>query len=242
MRSGHHAIANWLFEQCEGNTVFINRILGRVSHYESFRSTFPTWKPDAFIYNFEDETPQQALEMWSQYQSIFDLGKDKIVDVLILRDPYNLFASRVKMEDIILKAGKTNTSPVGAFTEAAFHTWKIFAFEFLRQTSNLNNPVCINYNKWVTSIEYREEIANALGIDFTDEGVNIVPAFGGGSSFDSQDYQNRALDMQVNERYLNYINFRWFRKLFDKETEQLSKAIFGTKPFHKCNNFHKLFL
>lgn len=240
MRSGHHAVINWLFEQLPGNVLFINRILGRRVFYENYSDAYKVWNPDFFIYNFEDETPEIALNLLKRISPIFNLGKSPVIDILVLRDPYNLFASRIKMESIIIECGRKNTSPVGAITPAALKTWKTYAREFIRKTNILSNPICLNYNSWVQSIAYRKSITDRVGCCFTDDGINEVPTFGGGSSFDGETYQNNAQAMQLNERYKDYEKHDWFINLFDDEIKSLSHQIFNFAPFPR--RFHKLFL
>jgi hypothetical protein len=227
MRSGHHAICNWIFEQLSGNSLFINRIDGKVNYF--IHSDFCSWKPDHMIFNFEDLSVLQHNMTIKKIKHVYDLGP-KFKNVLVLRDPFNLFASRLQMKKIIEKNCKNTTSPVGEFTKEAFALWKNHAFEFLNSSNHLTNKICINYNTWCVSKNYREKIASQLGLEFTDLGFDTVPVFGGGSSFDGMTFDGLAQKMDVFQRYKHYIDFEWFQSQFDYEIKKLSQEIFEFQP------------
>ncbi len=70
------------------------------------------------------------------------------MDVLILRDPYNLFASR-------LTSGIGSVSP-----HVAARIWCQHAREFNGSRSHLRRDlVTVNYNCWATSGSYRRGIS-----------------------------------------------------------------------------------
>lgn len=57
--------------------------------------------------------------------------------------------------------------------------WIDYAKEFLQETNYLpNNKVCVNYNLWVSDVNYRREVANRLNLDFTDAGFDEVRRYG----------------------------------------------------------------
>jgi hypothetical protein len=135
------------------------------------------------------------------------------------------------MEQIIIEAGKKNTSIVGGLTPAAVDLWKEYAYEFIGQTDHLQNKLCVNYNQWCHSINYRKKIIQNLGIEFTDEGFQKVPSFGGGSSFDKQFFDGCANSMNLMKRYEKFIEHSWYKNLFDDEIKNLSYKIFKFSPF-----------
>ena len=151
------------------------------------------------------------------------LGKtNKRYDVLIIRDPFNLFASRLKNNFLATKS-KTKT---------ARELWIDYAKEFLGETNYLqHNKVCINYNLWVKNKDYRQEIAKQLEINFTDAAIDKVSGCGGGSSFDGRELDGKASKMDVNNRWKEFINNEEYRQLFNQERLlEYSLKIFGHIP------------
>ena len=130
------------------------------------------------------------------------------VDVLILRDPYNLLASRLQK----------NVLPSRSMRQSFSALWTSYAIEFLGETNHLtHNKVSVNYNRWVVSKTYRQELATKLGLDFSDRGFGDVTHFGGGSSFDSSAYDGRAHEMDVLNRWKHYRDNPEFKELLNNE-------------------------
>lgn len=246
MRSGHHAVINWLFQQMSKNALFINRPNGRLHNLKWVPDEFQhnltdpdtclrlfrenKWQPDYFLFNFEDDSPKRITSTAiPKLKNLFPIGED-FHYLIILRDPYNLFASRYKMEETISRKGIKTTSPVGAITNEALSLWKEYAYEFLGCTSKLRNKVCINYNTWCLSPAYRQKIANNIGLEFTDKGIDTVPRFGDGSSFDYHSFNEQAQQMKLMARYKQYEHQEWFTQLFDEEMKSLAQRIFGFNP------------
>jgi len=67
-----------------------------------------------------------------------------------------------------------------------------------------------------------------LGLEFTDKGLEFVPVFGEGSSFDKRKLDGKAQQMNVFERWRSYIDHDQYRSIFkDFEIVDLSEEIFG---------------
>ena len=138
--------------------------------------------------------------------------------VLVLRDAYNTFASvwhgKRRMRNRLHRFYSTQ--------------WKAYAREFLGETSYLPaDTVKVSFNAWFAEQDYRRQLAEKLGLDGSDRGVDEVSSDGGGSSFTGQDFQNRARDMAVLDRWRRFIDDPEFVAAFDEETVELSRRIFG---------------
>lgn len=240
-RSGNHAVINWILSQARGRTCFANcaepkhnpfrsaRPLddGRsiIANYEHFdlaaelRGEFS--HKDCLIYSHED------CFLGTVANESFEALHDAMVgpsmarrDVLILRDPYNLFASRIR-------AGFGEVS-----NTIAMRIWKQHAREFLGIRRYLQQPrVLINYNRWAAEKSYRRRIAGELGLEFRDKGLHEVPAAGNGSSFDGFRYHGRAGRMKTLERWKHFAGDRTYVSLFDDDVHKLSRRIFGDIGF-----------
>jgi hypothetical protein len=235
-RSGNHAIIGWIMAQAKGRVLFLNCVQGKYNPFLTARplkdddgaiATYPVdlekerrrrfSRKDLLIYSHEDHFLGHACSDLFEYYHDGFVGKSKRrLDVLILRDPFNLFASRLR-------------SGYGEVPHAtALRMWKQHAREFLGLTRRLKHgPVLILYNRWVLDRAYRQELAEALGLRFSDAGVNRVAACAGGSSFDGLSQDGRAQKMKVFERWRHYAGERRYRELFDAEVFSLSERIFG---------------
>jgi hypothetical protein len=148
-------------------------------------------------------------------------------DILILRDPFNLFASR-------LRAGKDLTLTSVA---TAVRIWKQHAREFNGQSRHLTqSPVLINYNRWVTEPPYRQQLATQLGLNFTDATINNVHKTAGGSSFDGSRYDGHASRMKVLERWKFYQDDPTYRQILHPEL-----IAYGTRLFAPLPGVERLF-
>ena len=88
--------------------------------------------------------------------------------------------------------------------------------------------MCINFNAWFVSQDYRKNLSKSLGLKFNDKGLNIVPETGEGSSFDHRKFDGKAQKMKILDRWKVLKDKSGFRSLFrDPEIWKLSEKIFG---------------
>jgi len=178
-------------------------------------------KKDALIVSFEDTNLRNINP--EKVDEIIQRGDmkgrfEKFINIILLRDPFNLIASRIR--------GGWDTEVAKA---KAINLWKIHAREFLGETSSLQNKLLIKYNHWFSNEEYRKSISEQIGFPFTDDGKNILGYWG--SSFDGKTYRNNANEMDVLERWKKYSTHEWFLNLCaDPELIDLSKQIFEWCP------------
>jgi hypothetical protein len=138
--------------------------------------------------------------------------------VLVLRDAYNTFAS-------VWQGKRRMRNRLHRFYATQ---WKAYAREFLGETSFLpDGTVKISFNAWFADNQYRRRMAEQLGLDHADRGIDEVSSDGGGSSFTGQEYQSRARDMAVLDRWRHFIDDPDYVAAFDEETVELSRRIFG---------------
>lgn len=243
-RSGNHAIVNWILNQEAGETCWINDLRMRKNpfywKYEALKKRHPQYQEkterlrqdmsgrftpkDCLAYSFEDyELTKVVNNRFANRHDLYFGKSQKKYDVLILRDPYNLMASR-------LKSGKVS---VRDNDKTATDLWVAYAKEFLGETQILDNEkVCISYNHWFSDAAYRQAIAQQLQLDFSDTGVNAVATQGGGSSFDGQNLDGQAATMDVLNRWRQFADDPAFQAALSEEAIAYSKQIFGD-IFHR---------
>lgn len=236
-RSGNHAILQWLIAQLPGAYTFLNCAEGQHNPYATVRPMDDgcCHRTNIRGYDFQAEaagrfTPKDTL-IFSHEDSflrracsdVFERHHDEWVgrsaqrfDILILRDPYNLFASRLR-------------NPTGLVRpRSAMRIWKQHARQAINGGRMLrHNPVIIAYNRWFRDENYRRHIAEQLGLDFTDAGRLEVAACNGGSSFDGMTYRHHADRMRVLQRWEHYVGDRRYTALFDDDVVNLARRVFG---------------
>ncbi len=226
-RTGQHAILNWLMQQWQGSISFHNNVpAGRPilsSHNHETRLRLPIKNP-LLLYNHEDVPIKYAMEFDSYYEKTLR-GYTKKIDVIILRDPFNCFASRIKANwewDNLFVENET-------IRQNVINTWKEHAKEFISDVNPLQNKVLINYNRWILDVEYRRSIASDLDLQFTDSGFDHTPHYGLGSSFDGLSGTNNKNKLQ--ERWREFEFDELYNSIFeDKELLELSHAVFDFVP------------
>jgi hypothetical protein len=239
-RSGNHAIINWMLEQLSGRWCFLNCAEPDTNPFHTarmtdegrcYRSNDPEFDLDAhcsgqlsakdcLLVSHEDTFLKPAFGPDATARQLAWVGQaQRRLDVIILRDPYNLFASRRRFDH------------QGFSDRTMVRMWKQHARAFLGYRRAPAGPVLgVSYNAWVGDRGYRAKIAGKLGLDFTDAGFHDIARCGGGSSFDGYRFDGQAGRMNLFERWQYYREDRQFRALFDAETRAFASRIFGPPP------------
>lgn len=236
MRSGQHAIIDWILNQLSGKIVYINDILHPDCKQYHNTKLCNEKETDYLIYNLEDRFITAGEQEASRV--IFRHNSDRIIKILIIRDPYNLFASRYARQTTRInpitgeyqheEISKCRWTPLKGWTsQAALKCWKDHAIEAIKPTKV---DLVIKYNEWFQNKEYRKKIADYLNLNFTDEGIEHISDVGEGSSFDGIKYQNNAKEMKVLQRYKKYKYDNYYISLFDEEIRKMTKEIFNWEP------------
>lgn len=245
IRSGGHAVSNFIYNLYEGPKFQMSGQFGENIYYRSgnkFSEEYILHNPNsnmAILYFVETSLHQDYskphLKNWDMWFGQYD----NIYYVVNLRDPFNMVASRFQRAscsrgwhsvDVIEKLEGDKRHDINL----ALSTWKMYAKEFLGETDYLpKNKIFVNYNKWCEEKEYRNSLADQLGVQFKDDGWDKRSIEGGGSSFGKyKKYKsgNKKLITRwhrhrhygcVDNLIFNYIFFR------DRELTELSERIFG---------------
>ncbi len=264
-RTGNHGITNWIMKQYgEVNIAYLNSVKPCYNPYRLYYNNFPNnrfskdafgqfSKKDLLLHSYEDKRLELICDANFEKKHDLYLGKSaKRYDVLILRDPFNLFASRLKMMDRklngIKEMGDKLTEKQRIDNElrekrlkrligkSSVNLWISYAKEFLGETDYLTQKkVFINYNQWFSDQEYRQNISQQLDVQFSDLGLEKVKGQGKGSSFDQLNFSGKATDMKVLERWQNVKDDPRFIQIFEnEELWHYSDKIFGKVPGTEC--------
>lgn len=173
---------------------------------------------NALIISFENRNINQISALLDKKHNELVGNSNEVFSVIILRDPFNLFASVYK------KWGEKS------LIQSA-DLWKEYAQAFMEYESKKSRYFLgINYNNWVTQLSYRQSIVEKIQIPFDDSAKNVVANFAGGSSFDEMSYESDAHQMSVFNRWQVFEHDEKFRRLFEPEIIELTEQIFGRIP------------
>jgi hypothetical protein len=222
-RSGNHAVIQWCLAPLGAEIVFSNS-----ARPERTRAGTPWVTAEALAaarnvaFSLEDHALAYAgfgpVEVALNHR--FGDARDR-VDILVMRDPFNLFASR-------LEAGYVPVT-MGGFSFVDF--WVDYAREALGIAHRLHRArlVVANYNRWSNDVAYRQELARQLDIPFTDAERDTVAPFGGGSSFDGK--AGSASALATDRRWLKFADNPAYLGLFrDRTVIELARRLFDLDP------------
>ena len=211
-RSGAHGFESWLFPHIgKGNYVFFNNVSpkGAFCHSRTEEDGDKTLIFGIEDYELNEEIAKKAAN-----------AKDT-VHVLVLRDLFNLVASRLKKS-----RGPKKDMPIDSHT---ISLWKSYAREFIGETNIFPEKVCVSFNRWFEDLQYRKSLSSKLGYEFTDEGKDQLGARP--SSFDHLVFRKNASQMNVIDRWRQFVSdTEYLRICRDEEAINMSKIIFALAP------------
>ena len=247
-RTGHHAVAVWLLHQLEGVHDFdINSITPwlfylynnqeqiRYLANNPLKTNSPTEHPDKehfdlIIKDYHEANSNTNLIIGTHEQEtlkdvawaagcsdVFGVNTELVV---VLRDFRNWVASCIKM-------AHRDYKPL----EETMNDDKVNAYvDHCKYYMDIKGENCILFNRWVSDENYRREVAEMLGVHFTDAALDQLSPFGGGSSFTKMRFLKSASQMNVNSRYQNMAEDDNYNRIINsnKEALEMSNEIFGS--------------
>lgn len=234
-RSGQHAILNWLCASLGGHGCALNDVRPaydlRNRHWSGTKTSGRLGASNNvwFFHNYEDHSPHGVAQPVTEGFHDRWYGKStRRYDLLILRDPFNLFASRIRRGKSTREIWPAENQATSRWTREMFKT---HAREYLGETEWLPRLFPISYNRWFSDESYRDRLCGLVGCRSNESAMHVVPAAGSGSSFDGQEFKFEAEKMPVLERWRQYEDSSYFRSIFeDRELLDLSMRIFGHIP------------
>ena len=250
MRSGQHAIMYWIFSQINSPIYFHNdilchnypKVLTNKGVWINADSDYTSSRFNWFACNLEDISILNIENIYKKYSDVLRFSSfDILRKIMIIRDPFNMFASRYRiyyrLNQINKKQGikerekdrHTNyNSKIAWFDKGSVDRWKEYAREFLGSTSFLGSQkLLIDYNRWFKDMNYRKKISSELGLKFSDKKLNFVPNHGYGSSFDVRTMNKKAQSMDVFNRWRHFVDDdQYINIIRDRELIDLSMQIY----------------
>jgi len=153
--------------------------------------------PSNYI-NLENVHPKDFKERTKEYE----LEKyPPLIPILQTRDLLNWFASLIHF---VSRERYWKSQPdIREKIKKHALAWIAINKEFYGETSYLSDKwIHVSYDDFFLSPEYRKNICQEIsGAEYNENRLNVVTPNGGGSSFDSINYQGKASEMLVLERY-----------------------------------------
>jgi hypothetical protein len=226
-RSGLHPIGNWIRLQ-HGDMTYYNDVQ---VDYGKFTGTALCRGDTATFLGFEDFD----MNAWDRERFPDRLKRfDRVYPVIVMRDLRNWLASCYKayLSHHHVPWRRFMIEGLGG-ENGRIARWVRLMAEYLGQGA-VDNPIPVSFNRWFIDRTYRWELTEALNIPFTDKGKEEVYAggrFGGsGSSFDYKDFDGRASEMDVLNRWKVFADDPEYAALLDeyKDALGLSDLHLGT--------------
>ncbi len=220
-RSGNHALISFLMDRFRGRRIHANNLAvsgrgqARLAVGHLTETPGESEARGCCLASFEDHPLRRAADL--------PFGSKR---VLVLRDPFNMFASRLQM---IRNRPGTSHASACSVNPRIVALWKSYAREFLGETEFLGKTIVpISFNRWLDDQAYREEIGGQFG-DASKKWPEISP-FSQGSSFDGFDFADTPMQMDLLNRWKAFRKDPQYCELFDDEVIALSQRIFGPPP------------
>lgn len=245
-RSGHHAVINWIigcFAASGLEAVSINHAsrdkLERRPHYVD-ESVAEALGKAALIMNQEDT--YFWLRDRNQLHNAFRGLGNSIQEVIVLRDWYNAVASRMqKLNRAKFENFQTHVSETSGLSLSMM--WQEQAL-IASDPWPAGMPMVFLYNEWFRNEQYREQIADMLGLPIADDSIlDTVASYSVGSSFDNMKFDGRARVMNVMSRWLDLdpVMAREYQRYIieqDPAIDGLNRELFGFGQFEVFMDMH----
>jgi len=180
-RSGNHAIIDWVRSLFPESIYFGDQPHNLFHNLEHLTGILDSCGSSHLIFSFEDSikhSPDPSQPLLSTVTN-FPLAKFPKIDVMqiyVLRDPYNLWASRLAGRERPVRGG------VGLTSDPSWETfrqnWIYFANLYTTDPKSF-----ILFNNWHNSYQYRKNICSIYRGEYSETTMNQVASQGGGSSF-----------------------------------------------------------
>jgi hypothetical protein len=228
-RSGNHAIVSWIVEQYKGKKIcFLNNVrhgdsnpfLTASQKYTYDMGEVPIKElantvRDVLIYSYEDDVKKLRNTdsfLSSVYCQEFELNRQTYlgesiqkIEAIVIRDPYNFFASRLKKLDSL--TGIKDIETIVSF-------WKELAREAIAIEKNPEDSrVVINYNRWFSDKDYRQHLSKRFSGVFSDASLQRVSGLGGGSSFDEKTFDKSLSVRDIVRKWDKFFQPSTYRKV-----------------------------
>jgi GR25 family glycosyltransferase involved in LPS biosynthesis len=218
-RSGNHIIIDWIKSGLSKEVKFFNNLKNQkiINDIKRIIGKNNKRQTSHIMISFEEQHSNLKDEQ-SPLNQMIDLFHHNI---LVLRDPLNLFASHIKRGFL----NRTDESSF-VFLNKVIDLWW-YHFNYLRKDKRVYTII---YNKFVLDTNYRKKVALDLQLSPDDKVLDGVPYYGGGSSFDKKSFRGRGIEMDTLNRWQYMTDDPHFKIILNnKKLIKISKEFFGIR-------------
>lgn len=244
-RNGNHAIVNWILAQHTGPATFRNAankfefMTNFVSEpIEAFKGHIGPTKvnlddpgsKEIFMITYEDRDVEKALHpgIPERYENWMGHRVNRAISMVVLRDPFNFFASRIQAEvNRIYPLKSWGHCFSAGQSDALWEMWITYARKYLEFSDSDNrDEIAVSYNRWVMSPGYRKQLAGKIDAELINDGAcKTVTGWGAGSSFNGKRIQEPEMYLNRWRKFREHVEFK---KLLENEDVLVcSNKIFG---------------
>jgi len=240
-RSGHHAVINWLAGCYEAagerpthdNSVFNAHLLPFESHWPD-PSPATVWERnlghDVLLVSYEDVDLDERNDSPNYHELRPPKFGNATKDIIVVRDWFNFVASRLKYQADQAETQRHYSLIFALDWSEVQARWLQYAGLALRGDQDSPGLVTVNYNQWFANPEYREGVAEKLGLPDSENGLDHVPDFGSGSSFDQRSMDGNGRQMNVLRRWEGLdpaLLQRYKRLIYNPVMGEINQRLFG---------------
>jgi hypothetical protein len=240
-RSGNHAVINWLQEglnnEREESIMHINDVaevlpttpLPEIDP-ENIKSIIDRAHPGFVILSYEERTFTDRHKL--EHRRIFSNSEDQ--DIVLLRSFPNVMASQIRRRNTVTSERRLDRPILRLGLAAVRDIWLDHAQVVLDAVGN--GTTGILFDRWFTDRDYRDEIGDEIGFSNIDSGLGDVPNLMGvgGSSFDGAEFQGRAQQMDLLNRWMTFkkddASHQLYLSLVTPGVIELNQELFGSNP------------
>lgn len=195
-RSGNHVVLNWI--KSDGQFQFFNNVLPLGRLIKSGR-VVPV-QPRCLPFYLGRRTLLISIEDMPVDKMLFKNAPEHTRHVVLVRDPTNLFASRIRKG--FLTSRPAYPKQMDCLMHRAIKIWKEHAQLCLANLAPSEDTIGIFFDHWLVDPDYRSAIANWLKISPSEDVLQQAALEGGGSSFQDID-STIATSPQIRSQVLN---------------------------------------
>lgn len=218
MRGGIHVYLLWLINN-NNKILFYNNIRDIKCLDNRIISKLDTRIQDVSSNIVNNELEENNLNIYSIESQLLNdklldniigkIGNDKLFITIVIRNPYNNFASLLKY---IENGGKSIYVHSIVENEDNFINIWLSLTDYILKNKNI---IPIFYEKFIESEKYRLKLSNKLNFKLINNQL-LRSKFGGGSSFGDKKYFNRYKNYVNNKKMISLLNNNEIKKKWEE--------------------------
>lgn len=219
-RSGNHAVLNWIGSLFPAFEFHNNVDHDLFNDPANLQALVGEGTADVVAISFEDDRLRARDQNTPLPGSLGEIAarrfpSSRIEERVILRDPFNTWASRVAAYDRLKHGGWRISSVLD---------WEMFRESWLKLAKSAleDRDSAILFNRWNKDEAYRRTICAALGGTYSEETLNRIATQGKGSSFDGLP---RPSYSSIARNWSKYVNGKFARRLLARPGHYLSRLV-----------------